>query len=67
MTNSRVETEWNAILAELGDAGLQCVLARHNLERNAGAAGAMAGYVAASERWTDAFLKAGDFVRDCPA
>ena len=66
MATLQIEAEWNVLLTEYADAGMQCVLARHRVER-ATTEVLIAEYAKASERWIDIVLRTSDFVRDCPA
>ena len=67
MSKARIEGEWAVLLAEFGEAGLQCVSARHRVEQGPATEAALADYMKASERWIDLVLRTSDFVRDCPA
>lgn len=66
MSKLRVEEEWALLLAQFGEAGLQCVLARHEVEKFPTTGAAIAEYTRAREHWTDLVLRTHDFVRDCP-
>ena len=63
--SKRIESEWNVLVGEYADAGLQCIAARHKVEKSPMTETLVADYVEASERWTDLVLKTSDFVRDC--
>jgi hypothetical protein len=62
---AQIEEEWVSLLREFADAGLQCVLARHNVEKFPTRQVAVDDYTKASERWIELVLKTSDFVRDC--
>ena len=64
---TQIEEEWASLLREFADAGLQCVLARHNVAQSPMRQIAVDDYTKASERWIELVLKASDFVRDCPS
>ena len=64
---THIEEEWALLLREFADAGLQCVLARHNAEKFPTRQAAIADYTKASERWIELVLKTSDFVRDYPS
>ena len=61
----RIEAQWGELVREFSDAGLQCIVARHAVEKSPTTEVVVADYVKASEHWTDLILKASDFVRDC--
>ena len=63
----QIEEQWASLLREFADAGLQCVLARHKVEKFPTTQATVADYTNACERWTDLILKTSDFVRDCPS
>ena len=67
MERSWIESEWDVLLVDYKDAGLQCIRARHKVETFPMTEAAVADYARASERWTDLVLKTSDFVRDCRA
>jgi hypothetical protein len=63
----RIESQWAVLVREFADAGLQCIVARHAVERFPTTEAVVADYVEASEHWTDTILKTSDLVRDCRA
>ena len=63
----QIEEEWASLLREFADAGLDCVLARHEVEKFPTTHATVAAYTKSCERWTDLVLKTSDFVRDCPS
>jgi hypothetical protein len=63
----RIEAQWSVLVREFADAGLQCIVARHAVQRFPTREAVVADYAKASEHWTDLILKASDFVRDCRA
>ncbi len=65
MSSQQIEAAWVVLSTEYRDAGWQCILARHAVEKSPMTQDAIVAYAKASEHWVDLVLKTSDFVRDC--